>query len=207
MRRWRRSWVKIHPLPAAIQVLGRRKHRSAAPTGPSVARFAVQRVPGYGSGQPCRSADVHEVAARPGVLVQWSHVMGTAAPAAIPGRHLCFHISECVLGWSVERPRLGAERQSARVSLDRALRPRMRMASRRAPVWHSAPARACGRLRPRGASALARCTRARTTPLIRWKRHRRRWMPRAATTTRASSLGSMRAARGPGPPFVVQAPL
>ena len=86
VRRWRRSWVKIHPLPAAIQVLGRRKHRSAAPTGPSVARFAVQRVPGYGSGQPCRSADVHEVAARPGVLVQWSHVMGTAAPAAIPGR-------------------------------------------------------------------------------------------------------------------------
>ena len=86
VRRWRRSWVKIHPLPAAIQVLGRRKHRSAAPTGPSVASFAVQRVPGYGSGQPCRSADVHEVAARPGVLVQWSHVMGTAAPAAIPGR-------------------------------------------------------------------------------------------------------------------------
>ena len=56
VRRWRRSWVNIHPLPAAIQVLGRRKHRSAAPTGPSVARFAVQRVPGYGSGQPCRSA-------------------------------------------------------------------------------------------------------------------------------------------------------
>ena len=96
VRRWRRSWVNIHihPLPAAIQVLGRRKHRSAAPTGPSVARFAVQRVPGYGSGQPCRSADVHEVAARPGVLVHWSHVMGTAAPAAIPGRTPLFSQKE-----------------------------------------------------------------------------------------------------------------
>ena len=31
----------------------------------------------------------------------------------------------------------------------------MQMASRRAPVWHSAPARACGRPRPDGASALA----------------------------------------------------
>ena len=39
-----------------------------------------------GSGQPCRSADVYEVAARPGVLVHCSHVMSTAAPAAIPGR-------------------------------------------------------------------------------------------------------------------------
>ena len=39
VRRWRRSWVKMHPLPVAIQVLGRRKHRSAAPAGPSVARL------------------------------------------------------------------------------------------------------------------------------------------------------------------------
>ena len=46
VRRWRRSWVKMHPLPAAIQVLGRRKHRSAVPAGPSVARFAVLRVLG-----------------------------------------------------------------------------------------------------------------------------------------------------------------
>ena len=44
MRRWRRSWVKMHPLPAAIQVLARRKHRSAVPAGPSVARFAFLRV-------------------------------------------------------------------------------------------------------------------------------------------------------------------
>ena len=34
----------------------------------------------------------------------------------------------------------------------------------------------------------------------------RGWTRRATTTTRASSLGSVRAARGPGPPFVVPAP-
>lgn len=35
VRRWRRRWVKIHSLPAAIQVLGRWRYRSAAPAGPS----------------------------------------------------------------------------------------------------------------------------------------------------------------------------
>jgi hypothetical protein len=36
--------------------------------------------------QPCRSEDIHVVAARPGVFVHFSHVMNTTVPTATPGR-------------------------------------------------------------------------------------------------------------------------
>ena len=47
-RQRRRRWVQSHSRPAAIQALGRRERRFAAPAGPSVARSPVLRAPGAG---------------------------------------------------------------------------------------------------------------------------------------------------------------
>ena len=55
-RQRRRSWVKSPSLNAATQALGRRKRRSAAPAGPSVAIFAVLRAPGCAQVRWCSPA-------------------------------------------------------------------------------------------------------------------------------------------------------
>ena len=83
-----------HPGPGPPEAPLSRAHRTI--------RRQIRR--SAGTGIRFRTAmqkrNVHEVAARPGVLVQWSRVMGTAAPAAIPGRHLSFHNSDSTDGES-----------------------------------------------------------------------------------------------------------
>ena len=73
-RQRRRSWVKSPSLNAATQALGRRKRRSAAPAGPSVAIFAVLRAPG------CAQAGALVLAGRPPAYP--SKLSGHGSPGA-----------------------------------------------------------------------------------------------------------------------------